>query len=152
MSEVKAWKDRAITSGSQRLDEQERPWLQRPPVHRVVVAQFIVNAVLSAALFPLGFTVALSAWLGGLCCLVPNAYFIWRAFRFSGAGVAKLITRSFYQGEAGKLALTAVMFMLTFTLVKPVEPVALFGAFILVQMVNWFTPLLVVRRRRSCQH
>ncbi|MGB1270821.1 MAG: F0F1 ATP synthase subunit I [Endozoicomonas sp.] len=140
-----------MTSRSQRLDERERPWLQRPPVHRVIVAQLIVTTVLSAALFPLGYTVALSAWLGGLCCLVPNAYFIWRAFRFSGAGAAKLITRSFYQGEAGKLVLTAVMFILTYTLVKSLEPVALLGAFILVQMVNWFTPLLVVRRRRSGQ-
>ncbi|MBT13878.1 MAG: F0F1 ATP synthase assembly protein I, partial [Oceanospirillaceae bacterium] len=28
---------------------------------------------------------AKSALLGGLTCALPNAYFIWRAFRYSGA-------------------------------------------------------------------
>lgn len=133
------------TSG--RGDHRKYRWLQQPPVHRVIVAQLTVSAVLALALFPLGFTFALSSLLGGLCCSLPNAYFVWRAFRYRGARSAKLIVSSFYRGEAGKLVLTTAGFILVFTLVKPLEPLALFGSFIAVQAVNWFAPLLVTRRQ-----
>lgn len=122
--------------------------LNRPQIFRVIVVQLIVSALLFVVLQPLGITVALSALLGGLCYAVPNAYFAKQAFRYRGARSAKMITNSFYRGEAGKLLLTVIAFTLVFTLVKPLNPVALFGAFMLVQTVNWFTPLLV---RQSVQ-
>ena len=118
-----------------------------PPMHRVVVAQLALSVVLALIALPAGITYALSSLAGGLCCTLPNAYFVWRAFRYSGARSAKLIVSSFYRGEAGKLVLTAAGFTLVFTQIKTLEPLALFGAFILVQAVNWFAPLLLVRRK-----
>ncbi|WP_434063448.1 ATP synthase subunit I [Pseudoalteromonas aurantia] len=53
------------------------------------------------------------------------------------------MARSFYQGEAGKFALTVLAFILIFTLLPSIEPLALFGAFTLIQAVNWLTPLLI---------
>ncbi|MFK0570227.1 F0F1 ATP synthase subunit I [Endozoicomonas sp.] len=132
---------------SGRADYRRYLWLQQPPVHRVVVAQLAVSAVLALVLLPQGITFALSALLGGLCCSLPNAYFVWRAFRYRGARSAKLIVSSFYRGEAGKLVLTTAGFILVFTLVKPLEPLALFGSFIAVQAVSWFAPLLVAHRK-----
>lgn len=133
---------------SGRVDHRKRLWLQQPPVHRVIVAQLLVSAVLALALLPLGITFTLSSLLGGLCCSLPNAYFVWRAFRYRGARSAKLIVSSFYRGEAGKLVLTSAGFILVFTLVKPLEPLALFGSFITVQAVSWFAPWLVIRRQK----
>ncbi len=118
-------------------------WLQRPPIHRVVVVQLLVCILLGLMLLPFGYNVCLSSILGGLCCALPNAYFIWRAFRFHGARQAKQIVSSFYRGAAGKLLLTAASFTMVFTLAEPVAPLALFGSFIAVQAVSWFTPLLV---------
>lgn len=132
---------------SSRVDHRKYEWLQQPPVHRVIVAQLVVCAVLTLALLPLGLNFALSSLLGGLCCSLPNAYFIWKAFRYQGARSAKLIVSSFYRGEAGKLVLTTIGFILVFTLVKPLEPLALFGSFIAVQLVSWFAPSLVVRQQ-----
>ncbi|AHA25221.1 ATP synthase I chain family protein [Pseudomonas aeruginosa] len=76
------------------------------------------------------------AWL-------PNCYFAYKAFRFSGARAAREIVRSFYAGEAGKLILTAVLFALTFAGVKPLMAPALFGVYLLTLMVSWCAPLLM---------
>lgn len=146
MSGVKARMQEKITSTAflgESGGEQKYTHLGQPKIFRVIIAQLSVSAVLFVVLQPLGMTFALSALLGGLCYTIPNAYFVKQAFRYRGARSAKLIANSFYRGEAGKLMLAAVAFTLVFTLVKPLNPVALFGAFILVQMVNWFTPLLV---------
>ena len=131
---------------SGRAGHRKYSWLQPPPVHRVVIAQMGVCAVLALALFPLGTTFALSSLVGGLCCLLPNMYFVWKAFRYRGARCAKLIVSSFYRGEAGKLVLTTTGFILVFTLINPLEPFALFGSFMAVQAVSWFTPLLIRRQ------
>ncbi|WP_245673251.1 F0F1 ATP synthase subunit I [Endozoicomonas ascidiicola] len=157
MSEAKAWKHQMAMRSDEwagfwknktvHTDRRQYAWLQSPPVYRVVVAQFAVCTVLTLALLPLGTYFALSSLLGGLCCALPNAYFVGKAFRYRGARSAKQIVSSFYRGEAGKLVLTTVGFILIFTQVKPIEPLALFGAFVAVQSVSWFAPLLVVRRQ-----
>lgn len=82
-----------------------------------------------------------SAMLGGLVCLMPNIYFARLLFRHAGARAAKKIVNSFYQGEALKLLLTIVLFILVFKLVK-VIPWLFFAAFIVAQMVFWFVPLI----------
>ncbi|OED46606.1 hypothetical protein ACH42_03745 [Endozoicomonas sp. (ex Bugula neritina AB1)] len=117
--------------------------LRRPPVYRITVVQLSISVLLFAVLQPKGNTVSLSALLGGLCYTLPNAYFVWKAFQHSGARSARLIANSFYKGEAGKLLLTAAAFTLVFAIVKPLEPLALFGGFISVLVANWFTPLLI---------
>lgn len=122
-------------------------WLQPVRVYRVIVAQLVVCALLSLVLLPFGFKVILSSISGGLCCALPNAYFVWRAFRFRGARQARQIVSSFYHGAAGKLLLTVAGFVVVFTVVKPAAPLALFGSFIAVQAVSWFTPWLVAPAR-----
>ena len=119
----------------------------KPAVHRVIVAQLCVTLFLSLILIPFSVNAAASALAGGLCCSIPNAYLVWRAFRYRGASAAKQIVSSFYQGEAGKFLLTAFAFVLAFTLIKPVVPAALFGAFFMVQSIHWLTPLLIQQRQ-----
>lgn len=143
MSEVKAWK----YSSRIQSNDNRYPHLRQPAMYRVVLAQLLTTLCLSLLLLTVGLTYALSAVLGGLACAVPNAYLIWKAFQYRGARSAQKITKSFYQGEAGKFALTMLAFVLIFTLVESIEPVALFGAFVLIQSVNWFTPLLIGRHQ-----
>ncbi|MGB0360228.1 MAG: ATP synthase subunit I [Endozoicomonas sp.] len=159
MSEAKAWKREVVMrsdewssfvkSKTDYADCHQYAWLQSPPVYRIFVTQVVVCTVLSLALFSLGTYFALSSLLGGLCCALPNAYFILKVFRFRGARSAKKIVSSFYRGEAGKLVLTATGFILIFTQLEVVEPFALFGTFAIVQAVSWFAPLLVVRQRKG---
>lgn len=84
-----------------------------------------------------------SAFLGGLACLLPNVYFAKRVFRYSDAAYVREIVRAFYRGEAQKIAVSVALFALIFKYV-PVAPVAFFTAYIAVQMVVWFAPLIMV--------
>ena len=144
MSGVKVWRHQN-RGGQQGNSQRTFAYLRSPSVHRVIVVQLLVSFALFLVLRSVGMTVAKSALLGGLCCTIPNAYFIRQAFRYRGARAAKLIANSFYKGEAGKILLTLVAFTLVFTLVDPLSPAALFAGYILVQAVNWFTPLLIRR-------
>ena len=124
----------------------------RLPFHRlavfpVLLVQLLVLLLLALVLWQWQGSVAgYSGLCGGLIAWLPNLYFAHKAFRFSGARAAQAIVRSFYAGEAGKLVLTAVLFALTFAGVKPLAPLAVFGVFVLTQLVSWFAPLLMKTR------
>jgi len=108
--------------------------IPRPPVYRIVLLQLILT-VLSASLAWLYSDVAAySALLGGLTCALPNAYFVWRAFRYSGARSTVQVVQSFYQGESWKFVLTALSFAVIFQRVEPLNVLALFAGFITVQL------------------
>lgn len=124
----------------------------RLPFHRwtvfpVLLTQFVVLLLATLVLWQLAGTVSgYSGLCGGLIAWLPNVYFAWKAFRFSGARAAQAIVKSFYAGEAGKMILTAVLFALTFAGVKPLAPLAVFGVFVLTLLVSWFAPLLMNKR------
>ncbi|HKS15147.1 MAG TPA: F0F1 ATP synthase subunit I [Pseudomonas sp.] len=124
----------------------------RLPFHRwavfpVLLAQCVVFLLATLVLWQWqGVVSGYSGLCGGLIAWLPNVYFAWKAFRFSGARAAQAIVRSFYAGEAGKLILTAVLFALTFAGVKPLAPLAVFGVFVLTLLVSWFAPLLMNKR------
>ncbi|UAW98404.1 F0F1 ATP synthase subunit I [Halopseudomonas nanhaiensis] len=85
-----------------------------------------------------------SGLLGGLVAVIPNAYFAYRVYRYSGARSARAIVRELYSGEAGKLILTAALFVLVLMGVKPLEVPALFAGY-LVAVVTGASSLLIVR-------
>ena len=57
---------------------------------------------------------AISALVGGLINILPNAMFILITHKYGGAQSAKKIMRSFYLGEVVKILLTATLFASTF--------------------------------------
>ena len=88
---------------------------------------------------------ALSALTGGFVAAIPNAFFAWRAFRYQGAAQARYIVKSFYQAEAGKFGLTAVLFTLVFVTVPPSNPAFFFGAYVVTLLAHWLGPWLLRR-------
>ncbi len=80
---------------------------------------------------------ALSVLIGGLIYWIPNAYFTLYAFRFRGTEAAFIVLRSMYRGEFGKFLLTGVGFAIAFVLIKPIDPVGLFLAFIGMTVTQW---------------
>jgi ATP synthase protein I len=94
--------------------------------------------VLAALFWGVNGTVAgYSALLGGLTCVVPNAFLALRLVvprRDPGPGA---LVRAAYIGEIGKLALTVIMFTAVFTLVRPLAAGALFAGFIAAQLATF---------------
>jgi len=104
---------------------------------RVLLIQLGLSVVLAALFWGMKGTVsAYSALLGGLTCVIPNAFLALRLVvprRDPGPGA---LVRAAYIGETGKLALTVIMFTIVFTLVRPLAAGALFAGFIAAQLVT----------------
>ena len=103
-------------------------------IPRVLMWQIVVGVVLAAVLGAVfGWVAGYSALLGGLTSAIPNAFLGLRIMaprRDPGA-----LKRAAWVGEAGKLALTVLMFTVVFTQVKPLSAAALFAGFIVTQLV-----------------
>lgn len=103
-------------------------------IPRVLMWQIVVGVVLAAVLGAVfGWVAGYSALLGSLASAIPNAFLGLRIMaprRDPGA-----LKRAAWVGEAGKLALTVLMFTLVFTQVEPLSAAALFAGFIVTQLV-----------------
>ena len=128
-----------------RTQNTSRPHLSA--VFPVLLAKFIVLLIAALVLWCChGLIAGYSGLCGGLISLLPDMYFASKAFEFSGTLSAQSIVRSFYTGEAGKVIFTVVLFALTFSVLNPLSPLAVFGVFVLTQLVIWFAPLLMKTR------
>jgi ATP synthase protein I len=107
------------------------------PISKVLLAQLGLSVVLAMLFWGVNGRVAgYSALLGGLTCVIPNAFLALRLIasrRDAGAGA---LVRAAYIGELGKLALTVLMFGAVFVLVQPLEAWPLFAAFIAAQLMT----------------
>lgn len=120
--------------------------LKRPQFKRLLFAQGVtVTLMVILGLALSGGPAAISALTGGLVCLLPNAYFAWRTFRYQGARFARDIVKSFYRAEAGKFGLTAALFTFVFIAVPPSNPAFFFGAYVATLFTQWLGPWLLRR-------
>ena len=114
-------------------------------IPRVLMWQVVIGAALAAALWGvIGRIAGYSALLGGLTCVVPNAFLGLRLMAPRRDPGAKALLRAAWIGEIMKLALTVAFFTLVFALVRPLSPAALFAGFIVTQLVA-FSGLLMRR-------
>jgi ATP synthase protein I len=104
---------------------------------KVLVWQSVLGVVLAAVFWILGGTVAgYSALLGSLAAVVPNAFLALRLAVPRQDPGAQSLVRAAYIGELGKLALTVVIFVIVFSLVRPLAAAPLFVTFVATQMVT----------------
>ncbi|ONF44520.1 F0F1 ATP synthase subunit I [Marinobacter lutaoensis] len=116
--------------------------MRRPPIARWFLIEGVILVFVSLAFSLRGQVAGYSALVGGLIFLLPHGYFALKAFRYAGARSAKKIINSFYQGEAGKLILCAILFTMAFKWIQPLDIAALFLTFAIMLVTNWVTPLL----------
>ena len=106
-------------------------------VAKVLLAQLGLTVVLAMLFWGTdGRVSGYSALLGGLTCVIPNAFLALRlAVPRRGPGSGTLVQAA-YIGELGKLALTVLMFGIVFALVRPLAAGAVFTGFIAAQLVT----------------
>lgn len=118
---------------------------------RLVACQLVITVVAGAvALLFSGTSAGWSVMGGGLVAALPNALFAKIVFKHQGALAAKQIAGSFYKGEALKIGFTVVLFTLVFRWVT-IVPLLFFAAYIGVQLLIWFAPLLFVNQENRPQ-
>lgn len=116
----------------------------RTPASPVLLLQLGMTLIVAFTLwFFRGWIGSYSGLLGGLVALIPNSYFAYRVYRYSGARSARAIVMEFYSGEAGKLILTAVLFITVWLGVKPLDVAAVFGGYLAVLAVGAGALLIV---------
>lgn len=112
-------------------------WLVCLPAGLVVVLAFLL-------LLMNGIIAGYSAMLGGVAWLLPNIYFVYRAF--ANAGTASAMLWRFYRAEIAKLILSGFLFILIINNFK-VHMLAFVGGFALAQLVFWLAPIFFIFRR-----
>ncbi len=107
-------------------------------VAKVLVLQIGIGVVLAALFWgTYGRVAGYSALLGSLICVIPNAFLALRLAVPRRDPGARALVRAAYIGEAGKLALTVLMFGIVFVAVRPLAAAPLFAGFIAAQLVTF---------------
>jgi len=113
---------------------------------KALALQLSTTVIVSGLLYTASPEKGLSLLLGGAICIVGQAYFAYRVFRFAGARMADKVLGSFYAGEAGKFVLVLVMFALAFNFIAlfktPINALFLFLGYLMAQSAVWFSALL----------
>lgn len=117
---------------------------RRPDYWRLLLGQALAIVSLAALGWMLaGQDAALSSMTGGLICLLPNLYVVWRVSPLRGGKQATRFVSTFYRAEAGKFGLTVLLFALVFVTVPPSNPAFFFGAYVAAHLVYWLAPWLL---------
>jgi len=104
-------------------------------IRKILLTQLLANALLAVALWIWqGAGAAGSVLLGGVICVIPNAFLAARIM-FSPAATTspQRLMRAAWMGEIGKLLLTGALFVAVFVTVKPPYPGLVFAGFIIAQ-------------------
>lgn len=100
-------------------------------VRNILLAQAATALALAAIVWiGLGSERAIPTLLGGLIGVVPNAFLAARLLSPHAGGSAKSLLRAGWIGEAGKLAIAAVMFAVVFANLRPLHPEFVFAGYI----------------------
>ena len=103
----------------------------------VVLGQVVVTLVAAVICFAIwGRVPGWSALIGGGISVVASAALAFFGFSAPAGAPAETLMRKFYVGEATKLAVTVVLFVVVFVTMK-VSFAALFGAYIATLFVYW---------------
>ena len=114
---------------------------------RILVTQLAITLLGTVISAFFGFVAAYSAFLGGIACIVPNSYALWRVFG-SKQGINPYDSRIFgimLRTEMVKIAFTGIVFAGIFWLVSPIHPVALFSVFTVAMFAGWIEAGLKIR-------
>ncbi|RBP85171.1 ATP synthase subunit I [Marinomonas rhizomae] len=117
---------------------------KKKAIFRFLLLQLLLTFLVSLGIFYVaGGLYGYSFILGALTSILPSVYMAWRIFGYKGTRPAKDVVRSFYRGEAGKLAMTVVLLSLVFLLVKPLAAGAFFAGFGGAILSHWLSPIVL---------
>ncbi len=110
--------------------------ITKPPLLKLLLIHhlFLTGATLIACL--VGSEYGQAVMLGGLLQSLPQAWFNFQAFRYTGARQLDRMVRAMYWGESGKIILTATLFVAALVVVKPPRVEVLFVTFAVMIVVH----------------
>lgn len=122
--------------------------IAKPPLLRMVAMELLALALFTIAALPAGLIQAYSLFAGGLIHIIGSTYFARLTFRHRGARQLGSAVQTMYRGETGKIVISAVLFVATFLLVRPLGVIAFFsgyGAMVIVHL--WVTAKILKQHK-----
>ncbi len=110
--------------------------------NKVVFNQFVAISILALMTLTLSFNTGFSLFVGGMIGVIPALVFAHKAFQYAGARQARQVVRAFYLGEALKLVLTLVFFILVFGLTT-LNPKAVLSGYGVALVTHWVSLVIV---------
>lgn len=110
-------------------------------IHRILVWQWLITFSIAAVLFVVNRDLALSAFLGGVVCALPNMYFARQLYKRRIA-VAPALLRSAFVAEIIKMGLAIALLAIVLINYKEVHPIALFVTYFITHSCMWAVPLI----------
>jgi ATP synthase protein I len=136
---------RAIVGGPSWSPSARKRWIEntvttipKPELLKATLYQLAVLLILVAFISMTDKLMAVSALMGGLIQVLPQAWFSRQAFKYAGASNVDKIVQSMYRGELGKVVITATLFTVVFTVDKQWNYLTLFTTFLIMIPLQWF--------------
>lgn len=117
-------------------------------IHRILVWQWLITLSITAVLFVIKRDLALSAFLGGLVCAMPNMYFARQLYKRRIA-VAPTLLRSAFVAEFIKMGLAVTLLAIVLIKYKEVQPIALFATYFIVHSCMWVVPIFTQQVKKQ---
>ena len=111
-------------------------------INHILVWQWLITLCIAAFLFVAKPNLALSAFLGGAICALPNMYFARQLFTRRRIAEAGALLRSIYVAEFIKLSLAIALLAIVLINYKDVHPITLFTTYFIVHSCMWVVPLV----------
>ena len=108
----------------------------------MLIAQWTVTLGLSALLFVVQRELALSAFLGGLICVLPNMYFARQLFSGKRSLQIRGLVWSAFGAEFVKMMLAVLLFAVVFIHYEGAHPLVLLATYFVAHSCNWAVLLL----------
>ena len=105
-------------------------------VTRLSLMQLVFVLVLTVVCYFLNVEYFVSAFLGGIICVLANFFFAGKLFLSRRYKKAEDLLQSFYRSEVMKLVFTVTMFVLVFLLVVDVNHAVFIVAYSLTTLLN----------------
>ena len=112
--------------------------IPKPELVKATLYQLAALLLLVAFISMTDKLMAVSALMGGLIQILPQAWFSRQAFKYAGANNVGKVVQSMYRGELGKVVMTAALFAIVFTVDKQWHYLTLFTTFFVMIPLQWF--------------
>jgi len=110
--------------------------ITKPPLVKLLLIHHLILATATLLAWLVGPECGQAVGLGGLLQSLPQAWFNYQAFRYTGARQLHQVVRAIYWGESGKMILTAVLFVAVLVVAKPLRVEVLFITFATMIVVH----------------
>jgi ATP synthase protein I len=104
-------------------------------IKTLILLQFAFSLCISLCALLISQSLAVSLLTGGMIASLANGYFAWKVFAKQQETESAQILSTYYGAEVGKIILTVMLFVFAISVIKPLNVIALMGAYLLITMI-----------------